>query len=390
MLKSKVDTLKLFLEEHKDLPEQGTEAWHAIRGIGGSELKMLIHDEATLVANKVGLRPIPEVLAMRWGNLLEDTLRNIMIFLLRTNIYETSSIPSKEVQGKTFSMDGIGIVRFLGTEWNERPQEFFIWLLTLFEFKCPLSRKIVKGEIYRDYIPQVLSGMSDLDIPEIALYIEGVFRISRFDMLGNNSHIETWLHKDGNPQNYRPMVYGFIGFYMEAPEIPDDPDAESLITFLQHGEVDFATLESPSLLSRLLKFTKTKDVKRWSSAMRFIGDEFSRCEFFQQHKIPTKNYEVDMDEQLVEFYKWCRLRGYMPLGILGYKLLDINIVPIEKQHGYTKQYEDKIHSALEKIKILKNIEDPGERETVWREMYDKPTPCEIDDEQTNALSLYVI
>ena len=394
MLQYKVEILQDFLHKHRDLPKQGTAEWHAIRGIGGSELNMLLKDEASLVANKVGLKKIPDMLAMRWGNLLEDTLRNTVSTLLRTTIFEASSVPSAEVVGKTFSMDGLGIVRFLATEWNGRPARFFVDLLTLFEFKCPFSRTIVPGEIYRDYIPQVLSGMSDLAIPEIALYVEGVFRVCRYEMLGSNSHVETWLHRGGNPAGLCPMTYGFIGFYMEQPEIPDDPEADSLIRWLQRGTTDFGMVESAGLLNRLLKFMKSGIVKLWSSSMSYVPSEFARCGFFAQHRVKIPNIDVDMDDQLAEFYRWTRVNQFMPLGILGFKLLDLNIVPIEKQPGYTKQFEPQIHAALEKINQLKAIEDMDERDHAWHVMYGKKQKTEITETemetQMDAMASYLI
>lgn len=383
MLRNKQRQLKQFLEKYKNLPVQGSEKWVKNREgtIGGSELDRLLKDESGLVATKIGLKKIPDMLAMRWGSLLEDTLRNITSLLLRTAIYEAGSIPSAEVSGKTYSMDGMGIVRFLCDQWDDKPYEFFMFMTTLFEFKCPYSRQIVPGEVYRDYIPQVKSGMCDLAIPEIALYIEGVFRISRFEELGNNPHVESWLHRDGNPRGLLPMAYGFIGFYMESPDVPDDDDAWDVFNWIQSGEMDFAKLENPASLNRLLKFaTKTGDVKRWQSAIQFQPQELSRCEYFRDQKIPIATTSVDMDEQLVAFYRHCRLNGLLPLGILGIKLLDLNIVPVEKEPGYTKQFEPQIHTALEKINRLQQVEDPGDRELAYNELYGLADTAKLETE----------
>lgn len=385
MLQTKVQALKAFLHRYKDLPKQGTQAWLDNRGIGGSELDRLLKDEAGLVANKIGLTRIPDMLAMRWGSMLEDTLRNIVSIIFRAPIFEASSVPSAEVAGKTYSMDGMGIVRFLCDQWEGKDYEFFMFLTTLFEFKCPYSRAIKQGEIYRDYIPQVLSGMCDLGLPEIALYIEGVFRISRHEELSNSPHVEQWLHKAGNPLQLKPMSYGFIGFYMLSPDIPDDPEAWCLFDWLRSGQTDFAKLENPMALNRLLKFMKTEDVQRWSSAQNFSPQEFARCPYFAGQKIPIPHHTVDMDEQLVEFYKFCREHDYFPLGTLGIKLMDINVVAIEKEPGYTKKYETEIHAALEKIQILKSIEDMGEREIAYNEMYNKCSKSDLVEEDTQEM-----
>lgn len=174
-----------FIHKYKDLPTQGTPEWLAMRvnTIGGSELNQLIKAKKQLIKSKADLEPSNmSYLPMIWGNVFEDTLRDIVTMLVKTEIYESSSIPSAVVVGKTFSMDGLGLVRYLTTSGT------FNYLITLFEFKCPYSREIKQGEIYPDYIPQVLSGMSDLEIPEIALYVEGQFRLSKFHELGNNPY----------------------------------------------------------------------------------------------------------------------------------------------------------------------------------------------------------
>lgn len=390
MLKSKVQTLNDFIDKYKDLPKQGTKEWHAIRGIGGSELNRLLKDEAGLVANKVGLTKIPDMLAMRWGTLLEDTLRNICCCIFNTNIYEASSIPSADVKGKTFSMDGLGIVRFLFEQADDKDYEFFMFMFTLFEFKCPYSREIKQNQVYPEYIPQVKSGMSDLDIPEIALYIEGVFRVSRYEELCNSPWVETWLHKKGNPKNHLPMSYGFIGFYMEVPDIPDESDGYLLYNWLANGNNDFAKLENTNSLNSLLKFMKAGDVKCWSSAQNFSPKEFSRCQYLASQKIPIPKLNCDMDDQLGEFYKFCRLSNFFPLGILGIKLMDINIVAVEKEPHYTKQFEPQILAAIHKINLLNAIEDISERQLVYNQLYNKKSNVELtDDEDLGNLDSYI-
>lgn len=395
MIKTKLKALNDFLIKHKDAPEQGSQAWLDSRGIGGSELNRLLKDEKGLVANKIGLTKIPDMLPMRWGSVLEETLRDTVALIFRTSIYETSSVPSAEVTGKTYSMDGMGLVRFLMDEWNGQKYEHFQYLMTLFEFKCAFSRKIVQGEVYRDYIPQVLSGMCDLALPEISIYVEGVHRICRHEDLCNTPDIEEWLHRAGNPEGLLPMSYGFVGFYMPRAQIPDDPEANCLFDWMQNGCIDFAKLGSQMMLNRLFKFTKTKDIGKWQSNFTYQRDEFKRCPYFAAQKIKLPNQTIDMDEELMRFYAYCRKHGYFPLGTLGIKLLDINVVAVEKQHGYTKQYESEIHTALEKINYLKTFEDMDERRKEYNKMYEIPEDPEenalaaIDQQTDDDLSAYV-
>ena len=381
MQKIKLQQIKEFLRPYKNQPKQGSEAWLAMRGIGGSELNSLLKDEKRLVGQKVGLiRGMGDnILSCNWGTVLETTLRNIVSMVLHTPIFEATSIPSAEVTGKTYSMDGMGVVRYFCDEWDGVPYNFFMHLNTLFEFKCPWSREIVQGEIYADYIPQVLSGMCDLALPEIAMYIEGVFRICRHEELGNNTHVEdwmhcstsakSWLHESGNPHQQLPMCYGFLGFYMEEAVLPDDPESNIIVDWIQHGNMDFAKLESQSAINKLFKYVRKEVIKVWGSGIVFQKEEWRRCAWFDAQRIPIQERHVDMDGEAVAFHRWCADRDYLCLGTMGYKLLDLNAVPIEKELGYTKKYEPQILAALEKIKLLKAIEDPAERLIEYNRMY---------------------
>lgn len=398
MYKQKLIEIKEFLKDYKDQPKQGTEAWKEMRGIGGSELNLLLKDERRLVGQKVGVvkNMGDNILSCNWGSVLENTLRNIVSLVYRTPIFEATSIPSAEVRGKTYSMDGMGVCRFYCDEWNDKDYNFFMYFLTLFEFKCPWSREIVQGEVYPDYIPQVLSGMCDLGLPEIALYIEGVFRISRFEELGNNPHVEDWLHvsssskswlaHSGNPRAQLPMCYGFLGFYMEEALIPDE-SGWLLLDWISNGNIDFAKLESQGQLNLLFKWVRQGLVKTWGSEIVFQRREWARCRWFADQRIPIRDHHVDMDSEAVAFHRWCLDGNRIPLGIMGWKLLDINAVPVEKQTGYTKQYEHQITSALEKVSRLKAIEDPAERLIEYNRMYDiKEEPTGQQEDNTESLA----
>lgn len=397
MYKIKLEAIERFLEPYKNQPRQGSEAWKAMRGIGGSELNMLLKDEKRLVGQKVGLvRGMSDgILSCNWGSVLEATLRDITSRVLCTPIFEATSIPSVEVRGKTYSMDGMGVVRYFCDEVNGRRYPCFMWLTTLFEYKCPFTREIRPGEIYADYIPQVLSGMSDLAIPEIALYVEGVFRISRFEELANTAHVEdwlhcsanprSWLHRSGNPRGQLPMCYGFLAFYMRDAVVPEDA-AFQVAEWIRHGNVDFAKLENPAALNTLLRCVRQGLIETWQSAITYQPREWRRCDWFAAQRIPVHARHVDMDREAIRFQRECIDRGHIPLGILGYKLLDLNVVPIEKEPGYTKKYEAEITGALARVQALKQIEDPGMRMLEYNRIYGiDTTPTGQQEDNTQAL-----
>lgn len=392
MAHNKLQQIRKYLMPYANQPKQGTKAWLRIRGIGGSELNMCLRDEKRLVAQKTGLiRGMGDnILSCNWGSVLESTLRQITSRVFGTPIFEATSIPSREVKGKTYSMDGIGVVRYRCDRWNDKPYDFFMHMTTLFEYKLPWTREPVPGEIYPDYEPQVLSGMSDLGIPEICLYIEGVMRICAFEDLGNNSRVaewlhqnrsvKSWLHKSGNPYQQRPMSYGFLGLYMTEAVLPDDPDANSIYEWLKHGNMDFGKLDSQNLLNRLFKFIRKEHVRVWDSERVYQPREWSRCEWFANQQIPIRGSYVDMDHEAIRFHRWCADHDYMALGVLPYKLLDINVVPIQKEEGYTRRYEPEITAALTKIRQLNAIDDIGDRLIAYNRIYGiEDEPVDVDD-----------
>jgi hypothetical protein len=380
----KKQALARFISKYKHLPAQGSAAWHQLREgtVGGSELNGLLRNESDFVAGKIGLRKFPEgMLSCLWGTVLEELVRDVASRILKVDIYEASSVPSAEVMGKTYSMDGMGVVELQG-----RPAE-----TTLFEFKVPWSRQIIQNEIYRDYIPQVLSGMSDLVLPETALYIEAVFRACRFEELCCTPWTETWFHRTAAPNQELPMAFAFIGFYVDEFVVPDDRDAWVLRQlFTTDGDTDFAKTENTGMITSILKYVKSGVVKRWNSRMWYCPKEFQRCDFVRREGIQVEpTPRVEMDLEVARFYSWAASVDKIPLGILGVKLVELNITRVAKVAGYTKQHEPAIHAALARVRTLNAIEDIGIRANEYNRIYKKKVeePCADLDADLDAYIL---
>ena len=397
--KEKLKILKEFLLKHIDGPAQGTQAWLDERGIGGSELDMLISDPARLIAQKVGLDKIPDMLAMKWGNILEDTLRDTMKYILKTNIWEATSVKSALVPGKTYSMDGMGLVRLLCDRWNDQPYEFHMFFLALFEFKCLYSRAPEYGKVFSKYIPQVLSGMSDLQIPELCIYVEGVFRLARFEQLDYTPDCETWLQRDPNPRMFNPLSYGFLGFYIESfselQKIEDDWERRTIEDWVSRETTDFAKLESPKLLNVLFKYVKLHIIKVWKSDRCYFSKRFEEldCDWLRGQRLKVNNKIIDMDNQLKEYYlNFIQPQQFYNLGILGFKLFDINIVTVEKDPFYTKKYEKNIISATNQIKQLKAIADIDQRREAYYQMFPekRPPPPDMPEDDPNSIESLMV
>lgn len=381
MMEEKTKLLEDFINKYKDLPKQGTKEWEESRGIGGSELYNLITNERRFVMDKTGLLiPFKKNISMKWGNFLEDLNRSISEEIFKTKIYETSSVPSAEVKEKTFSMDGMGVCKVLCDKYftsnrsgqNVVLNDFLIDMLVLFEFKCPFTYKIKQNDIRKYYLPQVKSGLCDLVIPDVCFYTEAVFRICDYTLLGYNKYFEQWLHID-RPEAL-PMMWCFIGVYHDktnpnSNKVLKNPTIKS---WIDSGQVDFAKIENIRDFELLIDTIKEGSLNTWMSKKSYSRKELKRCDFIRYQgssRLLSELYSYDMDVELGEFYKYCRSRNYNPLGVVGVKMFDMNIKPIEKEPGYTKQYEVQIIRAANNIKELKSISDIYKRRSRFNELY---------------------
>lgn len=356
-----------FIKQWSFLPEQGTKEWLAMRGIGGSEMKLLLTNMAELVLRKITSTEMQSMLPMVWGTVLEPVIRKITEMIFKIDIYESGSIPSCQVKGKTYSMDGLGLTKLRFQKWNSTNKYFWTYVISLFEFKCPFSRVIKQSEIYPDYIPQVKSGLSDIDISQIGIYIEGVFRICNFEDLGYNRQIINWLQ----PSNgQKPISWGFIGFYVDNVDFISDYPEETynIYNWLQNGQIDFAKTSKSNLLN-LFHWVKKKQIKTYISSMGFASEELKRVEFFENQPLKVNTVMIDAEKELSIFYQFTRKSSSMPLGVLSIKLVDLNIVLVEKEQNYTKKYEKEITEACSIIEKLNAIEDINDRMEEYNKIF---------------------
>lgn len=366
--------LKNWLSKWEHLPAQGTKGWLDNRRytVGGSELDRLLKDESEFVAQKAELTSIPQMLAMVWGSVFETVLRTLMSRIYHTEIWEASSIPSVEVQGKTYSMDGIARIRCLCNELNDNNYNYFMLLITLFEFKCPFSRIIVSGTIPECYIPQVKSGLADLAVPDMALYAEGVIRLCSMRQLKNNEEHNVDIHK---PTGKKPLAMGVMVVYLE--EMVEPPSA-CMWKWLKEPQ-DFGRLKSQFELNALLQAIKSGYYKVYHTPLALLGSEIvSRAPWFRAQKIRIPDEDPS---KLIEVVKKMNHPGQF-IGLIPYKIVDLNVVPVEKTVGYTKQFEGEIQAALDKVRQLTAIPDKAKRWEEYYKMYPHKAMKEIADNQT--------
>jgi len=399
MFRKKATLLLNFLKKHIEGPKQGSKQWKADReeSVGGSDLDRLIQNEKSFIADKLGLVRKYNNIQMNMGNIFEDSLREFVEYMLGTQIYETTGIPSKQVKGKHYSPDGLGMVKLLVDKWDDIDYECYMYFLTLFEFKITFSREMKHGEVYSKYLPQILSGMSDLDIPDVCIYVETNLRLCNYEDLDNTPKCIEWLYKKPpNPLGLKPMKYGFLGFYTldQNPQVPEDEDPflqimlnEWLSTTADIGNItDFAKSESEKYLNYLFQLVKLGIVKQWQSGSYYSAKEINgmKCKWLRNQRRRVKDQIPIMDSELAEFVK---IPGIYRIGILGFKLFDLNMVTVEKEPDYTKKYETEITRAIANIKKIKQIacDNFEYRQQLLNEIY--PSPLDYAKDEIGDIEL---
>lgn len=356
MIRAKRDHLQKWLASWTHLPAQGSAEWLAQRGLscGGSELKKLLSNEEEFVKSKCGLSPMTSNLAMIWGSVFECISRKFSSIIFDAPIYESGSITSAEHCRKTYSLDGIGLVRMRVIVDG---RAMYGWFYVLFEYKSLWSRVPVYGKVFPDYIPQVKSGLADLVLPELAIYMENTVRICNLKQLkAADANYNTKVHAN---KSYVPLAHGYI--IVRGREENRD-----------YGDID-TQMDLYQLLSDIKAGVLTIELGSIAicTAALLGKSQFLRA---QEQKIKTISHAKMIEE----------LRGKIAdkknlAGVIPYKIMDTNIVPVEKEVGYTAKYSQEIDEAMDKVDELQKIEDIEERLNHFSRIYStQSSPLDCD------------
>lgn len=377
-----------FLTTWKDLPQQGTEAWlkGRLTTIGGSELKNAVKDPARLMASKLGLIPRFTSSYMVWGNVMEDQCTLITEWLFNTKVYEAGSVPSCLLPRKTFSMDGICMIPFkmdmeikIGSGSDIIKAHGTKQLITILEYKSPSRYIPIQNKIPPQYVDQINSGLSDVDIAEIGLFIEYAFRLAPItSLVKGNSEFNREYHDHNSPDNLgdspgNPLVWGIMGLYITSfdpvgEELPKDEDMYKIDSLI-HKLISLSTSQIMDLSSLqywevvlLYKLMKSKFIKIWHFPLHTDNEElYKRVDFIRNQKIPLVTASTTpIKWHFNKMNKHVKSIDGHILGYFGWKTFEINIVPVEKQPKYTMQYEPEVNSFCEKLDYLRQYMDDKE------------------------------
>lgn len=385
---NKLDILTQFIKKYEYLPSQGSQEWLDSRKyfIGGSEISVLLGKNKykkvnKLILERLGVNPFIGNMACNWGTIFEELIRNIVSNKYKCKIVETGSI-KHDSYNLSYSPDGLGVVKknnlkdIISIDTLDEISKTDE-ILVLFEFKCP-HRRIPTGEVPDHYIDQPRLGMDIIDITNVSIFIEGVFRTCSYKDLKYNKNYNNTCHYDKQRISDNPYNYGFITVYADYI----DDDLEYLETTSMHSEFNFDDiLDSSNIeldINELLSKLEESNIPKIYKDIYDLGSiyntnlfenllnliikkklkvEYSYNNNYKQEIFDTKiKYIKEMHNNNIDFalknridyvYRYFKIIKKKIIGIIPYKLMSIYINPIYKIDDYI--HKNELHTISKKI-----------------------------------------
>lgn len=382
-----------FLETNKDLPVQGSKEWLKSRSetIGGSEISTILNINKyqsikQLIEQKVGISKFKKAPPLWFGNIFEYVLQLYTEEIFNTKIYETGSIPYKKSSLIKYSPDGIAIIKkeklnemftkedfqnkiFNKSLFNNNKKE----ILTLFEFKNPFMRVIKPNEIPIYYINQPKLGMEVIDICEVSIFIESVFRfcsyndiITIIDNTSISNKYNRFYHYDKIPYIKDPLCYGSFSLYYNKDNTSEHLSdiIKNLIEYKNNNETihhyDLSAIKDKSIINKIMEnIIDYKDLKiiyhdlcvhininetNLNKSNIAYFNRYNNKNKFKSQIIQHKN--KILEDSNLEY-----------LGIMSFKMMDININPIYKENPLNENVLDKINEVIDVIKECNKVDN---------------------------------
>ncbi len=361
----KQQVLHKFLDQYKHLPEQGSDAWKDQRmgRIGGSEVATLLKQNKyksvnKLIMEKLNFDPFTGSVITYWGNVFEELIRLHSEQTFACQIMETGSIPYNGGY-LSYSPDGLSVVsasalrKYLPVEdLGLVPHKEH---LVLFEFKCPHSR-IPDHSIPDHYRPQITIGMNIIDIMEVGIFIQAVYRRCSFRDIEYNTrhngfgHFKQWQSDVGDSTRI-PKEVGFIIMYSEVEYAHDLRSllGEDWRNGRIDGAFDIGSVYDGKVFEQVMGACVSKHIK-----MDYSFRETYVPEVFSSDGMRQAFYNVSLQYQAKKALHAAQEKyGDRLIGVLPYKLLDVYITPVAKDHTYIEST-----NVLNKAKsVIKCIDD---------------------------------
>jgi hypothetical protein len=372
--------------------------WYAAMGltVGGSELAAIMglspySGLADVVANKVAILEGRDNWAgggeaCWWGTLFEDVIGAYVAADLGAPV-RGDDICIQAFAGHRNSPDGYAVVR-LGRDgaggrrlWTTDmpPDAPTVRQIALLEFKCPMSRK-PRGAVPRHYVPQVWSGLAVSPVASFGLFVDAVFRKCGIADLGDTAGYDTRYHRFDRGAWELPVAWGLIGVYApraDAPRrarlgwrgdewAPGDPDpdaadADAAQAAWQIHAAYFGLAPSGQDTAEVADLGDM-EAKLFNRALGLID----RKRFAVLRGPPCfadgRGAPLHTDEGVggaIEGLRRGAPAGHWLLGVLPWKLFEVDYVPVRRRAGFMEEVAPLIEGVHRAVREARAAPDPA-------------------------------
>lgn len=376
-----------FLEQNKNLPIQGSKEWLSSRSetIGGSEISTILkinkfQSIKQLIEQKVGISNFKKAPPLWFGNIFEYVLQQYTEILFNTKIYETGSIPYKKSNLIKYSPDGLAIVqtKLLSSLISQNDLNTKIFnkskfdiqnnkeLIILFEFKNPYMRVIQPDQIPIYYINQPKLGMEVIDICELSIFIESIFRFCSYNDINttNNSisyKYNRFYHFDKKPYFNDPLCFGSFSVYYDKNNISKHLQnlLNDLVCYMNNNNIhqyDLSNIKDKKIINKIMEnIIDYKDLKIIYHDICINSNIYQNSDIYYFNKYNNVNkYKSQIITNKQNIMNDNNLEY---LGIMSFKMLDINIKPIFKENPLNNQILSNISDIINIIKECNKVDD---------------------------------
>jgi len=371
-----------------------------------------------LAEQKIELVEFKTMPAMRWGNLCEPISRMYTEHVLDTTISETGAVAGRITNHK-YSPDGMGVVsmkkleRLMNsrssdsesdehdeqsdsesdafdscfsesdsvsdtsdTHWKRYP-EIDEYDCVLFEYKNPFSR-IPDGKIMTGYQIQMQTGMYTIPEMSMGLFVDSVVRRCSLEDLNGGNAYNTTYHKPGYIND--PLCWGFIGVYEDKPvkrklstieEVEEIEEPEEALTMDEITEC--IRMDSSKSRNRSKANNVVEDIVFDEDSFDLI--DFGSCstkdfDKFTKGAITDKVFKLYYTEPQIgqfkyftwldKFLKFCEDGNFVPVGLMPWKMFQIELIPLRKDTKFWKPiYQQRINALID---FVQKYHDKTDRE----------------------------
>jgi len=400
---SKQEILKKYLLTVEESPIQRSEEWYAIKQktIGGSEIATVLginpyNKPKDLIAEKIGLVSFGGNTYTRWGSLFEPVTKiwGEIILKMEEHIEEVGSIKGV-IDRQRYSPDGLGVVKL---KCEDGSDEYYI---VLFEFKAPFST-FPNGSIPAHYIPQVQTGLLNIPITDLAIFINNSYRKCALSELSFNCEYDEVFHKSDfskrktglkknavlacgvigiyqTAENYIELMK-YLGYYDDENEdnSKDLPDFEPIRQFdSYYSDLDVDILintpddpidlgeASKQIMDRVLELYDNKRVHAIYFPVIVNDEAVNELDIVANHELyrnKRKHNIKKLGQSYVQKLKdKCARNDWYPVGYLPWKLFVSDIIIEERDETWYDKIKEPVEDVLAVLDDILGHSDPHMR-----------------------------